>query len=211
MALSLWPGVHTVEIDTEKSELKVKGAIDPVKIQKRIEKISKRKVELISPKIKAKESVTVEKKVKETKEVSIINFILTIKFNTRTCILLIMEITKSNICMCLYLWSGCMHVWVSHGVLKITILYFITFPDETLSSRTEPLQLASHAPQKPSHFHFRNQHAWSPMRWTLLFITEKHCHSCMLWMILHTQQKIELFQTTWRMQYVTHSIISLVH
>lgn len=80
-----------MEIDTEKSELKVKGAIDPVKIQKRIEKISKRKVELISPKIKAKESVTVEKKVKETKEVSIINFILTIKFNTRTCILLILK------------------------------------------------------------------------------------------------------------------------
>lgn len=55
----------------EKSELKVKGVIDPVKIQKRIEKVSKRKVELVSPKIKAKESVTVEKKVKETKEVSI--------------------------------------------------------------------------------------------------------------------------------------------
>lgn len=63
-----------MEIDTEKSELKVKGAIDPVKIQKQIEKISKRKVELISPKIEAKESVTVEKKVKETKEVSIISF-----------------------------------------------------------------------------------------------------------------------------------------
>ncbi|KAM4072477.1 hypothetical protein ACB094_11G141000 [Castanea mollissima] len=61
-------GVHTVETDMEKGELKVKGAIDPVKIQKRIEKISKRKVELISPKIKAKESVPVEKKVKETKE-----------------------------------------------------------------------------------------------------------------------------------------------
>ncbi|XP_075643541.1 heavy metal-associated isoprenylated plant protein 4 [Castanea sativa] len=61
-------GVHTVEIDMEKGELKVKGAIDPVKIQKQIEKISKRKVELISPKIKAKESVPVEKKVKETKE-----------------------------------------------------------------------------------------------------------------------------------------------
>ncbi|KAG6628430.1 hypothetical protein CIPAW_14G012600 [Carya illinoinensis] len=61
-------GVHAVGADFEKGELKVKGAIDPVKMQKRIEKLSKKKVVLISPIVKAKESVTIEKKVKETKE-----------------------------------------------------------------------------------------------------------------------------------------------
>lgn len=54
----------------EKGEIKVKGVFDPTKIQKRLEKLSKKKVELISPKPQIKESTVTEKKVvKETKEV----------------------------------------------------------------------------------------------------------------------------------------------
>lgn len=68
---SLWLGVHSADADFEKGELKVKGVIDPIKILKQIEKLSKRKVVLVSPIVKAKESVTIEKKVKETKEVSL--------------------------------------------------------------------------------------------------------------------------------------------
>ncbi|KAM1048823.1 hypothetical protein ACFX1X_028229 [Malus domestica] len=62
-------GVHNVEADMEKGEIKVKGVFDPTKIQKRLEKLSKKKVELISPKPQIKESTETEKKVvKETKE-----------------------------------------------------------------------------------------------------------------------------------------------
>ncbi|KAM7261804.1 hypothetical protein ACFE04_020881 [Oxalis oulophora] len=42
-------GVQSVEYDTEKNEIKVKGDIDVTKIHKRIESLSKKKVELISP------------------------------------------------------------------------------------------------------------------------------------------------------------------
>ncbi|CAK7349250.1 unnamed protein product [Dovyalis caffra] len=56
-------GVHSVEADFEKSEIKVKGAIDVIKIHKRIEKLSKKKVELVSPLAKLKESVTEKKEV----------------------------------------------------------------------------------------------------------------------------------------------------
>jgi hypothetical protein len=64
-----------VDADFDKSELKVKGVIDPVKIQKQIEKLSKKKVELISPKPKIKEIAAVEKKVvKEIKQVSTVHF-----------------------------------------------------------------------------------------------------------------------------------------
>ncbi|XP_018818671.1 heavy metal-associated isoprenylated plant protein 4 isoform X2 [Juglans regia] len=58
-------GVHAVDADFEKGEIKVKGVIDPIKMQKRIEKLSKKKVVLVSPIVKPKESVTIEKKVKE--------------------------------------------------------------------------------------------------------------------------------------------------
>ncbi|XP_048447646.1 heavy metal-associated isoprenylated plant protein 4 isoform X2 [Pyrus x bretschneideri] len=62
-------GVHNVEANMEKGEIKVKGVFDPTKIQKRLEKLSKKKVELISPKPQIKESTVTEKKVvKETKE-----------------------------------------------------------------------------------------------------------------------------------------------
>ncbi|XP_021912671.1 heavy metal-associated isoprenylated plant protein 4 [Carica papaya] len=64
-------GVQNVDVDIEKSEIKVKGAIEVIKIHKLIEKWSRRKVELISPKIKVQPPILPEKKVvKEVKEVS---------------------------------------------------------------------------------------------------------------------------------------------
>ncbi|KAL5799115.1 hypothetical protein ACOSQ2_003935 [Xanthoceras sorbifolium] len=61
-------GVQSVEADIEKSEIKVKGVFEVIKIHKLIEKVSKRKVELISPQVKV--TAATEKKVvaKETKE-----------------------------------------------------------------------------------------------------------------------------------------------
>ncbi|KAJ4727359.1 Heavy metal-associated isoprenylated plant protein [Melia azedarach] len=62
-------GVQSVDVDFEKSEIKVKGVIDVIKIHKLIEKLSKKKVELISPQVKLKESSTPEiKKPQEIKE-----------------------------------------------------------------------------------------------------------------------------------------------
>ncbi|KAJ0053268.1 hypothetical protein Pint_00005 [Pistacia integerrima] len=63
-------GIQSVDVDFEKSEIKAKGMIDVIKIHKLIEKLSKKKVELISPQIKLeKESAgTDQKKPKETKE-----------------------------------------------------------------------------------------------------------------------------------------------
>lgn len=71
-------GVHGVEFDLEKNEIKVKGIIEVVKIHKQIEKWSKKKVELISPKpteVKKPTTTTttttsvVEKKTTEVKKV----------------------------------------------------------------------------------------------------------------------------------------------
>ncbi|PON87511.1 Heavy metal-associated domain containing protein [Trema orientale] len=63
-------GVQTVEIDMEKGEIKAKGSFDPIKVQKRIQKLSKKKIELISPKLQIKDTIQTEKKVtKETKQV----------------------------------------------------------------------------------------------------------------------------------------------
>ncbi|KAE8660812.1 hypothetical protein F3Y22_tig00116951pilonHSYRG00886 [Hibiscus syriacus] len=45
-------GVHGVELDIEKNEVKVTGGIDVIKIHKMIEKVSKKKVEIVSPQIK---------------------------------------------------------------------------------------------------------------------------------------------------------------
>ncbi|XP_052874194.1 heavy metal-associated isoprenylated plant protein 4 isoform X2 [Gossypium arboreum] len=45
-------GVHGVELDVGKGEIKVKGVIDVIKTHKMIEKVSKRKVEILSPQIK---------------------------------------------------------------------------------------------------------------------------------------------------------------
>lgn len=72
-------GVHGVDVDLEKNEIRVKGKIEVVKIHKEIEKWSKKKVELISPKpseVKKTTTTTttttsvVEKKTTEVKKVS---------------------------------------------------------------------------------------------------------------------------------------------
>ncbi|WCJ22838.1 Heavy metal-associated isoprenylated plant protein 4 [Euphorbia peplus] len=63
-------GVHSVDADFEKAEIKVRGGIDVIKIHKRIEKLSKKKVELVSPQIKKEIVVTEKKVVKEVKKVS---------------------------------------------------------------------------------------------------------------------------------------------
>lgn len=63
-------GVQSVEIEFEKGEIKAKGKIDPLNILKLIEKKSKKKVELISPKVKPKDITTTEQKTKEIKDVS---------------------------------------------------------------------------------------------------------------------------------------------
>ncbi|KAJ7950671.1 Heavy metal-associated isoprenylated plant protein [Quillaja saponaria] len=66
--LLITQGIHSVETDVEKGEIKVKGKLDPIKIQKLIEKKIKRNVELVSPKIKIKESTPTDTKVKEIKQ-----------------------------------------------------------------------------------------------------------------------------------------------
>ncbi|XP_065859480.1 heavy metal-associated isoprenylated plant protein 4 isoform X2 [Euphorbia lathyris] len=63
-------GVHSVDADFEKAEIKVKGVIDVIKIHKKIEKMSKKKVELLSPLLKKEIVVTEKKVVKEIKQVS---------------------------------------------------------------------------------------------------------------------------------------------
>lgn len=65
MMLFIRAGVHGVEVNMESNEVKVKGAIDPVGIYKKIERLSKRKVELISPKIDIKAAEIKKKVVKE--------------------------------------------------------------------------------------------------------------------------------------------------
>jgi hypothetical protein len=71
------PGIHNVEVDRGKGEIKVKGDFDPVKIQKRLEKLCKKKIELVSPKVQIKESTTTEKiVVKETKVMLILTHVL---------------------------------------------------------------------------------------------------------------------------------------
>ncbi|KAF9669720.1 hypothetical protein SADUNF_Sadunf14G0136500 [Salix dunnii] len=57
-------GVHSVEADAEKSEVKIKGVIDVIKIHKLLQKLSKKKVELVSPLVDVKESVREKKEVK---------------------------------------------------------------------------------------------------------------------------------------------------
>lgn len=63
-------GVRAVDVNFEKSEVKVVGVIDSKKIHQRIERLSKRKVELLKVEANFKHTVVVEKVVKETKEVS---------------------------------------------------------------------------------------------------------------------------------------------
>ncbi|KAK8614955.1 hypothetical protein V6N13_068742 [Hibiscus sabdariffa] len=60
-------GVHGVELDVEKGEIKVKGHVDVIKIHKIIEKVSRKKVEIVSPKIKIPDAAP-PIKPKETKK-----------------------------------------------------------------------------------------------------------------------------------------------
>ena len=63
-------GIHKVDIEVETGKVSVKGVFDPVKIHKRIEKKTKKKVELISPKPKEKVDKPPEKKEVKKKEVN---------------------------------------------------------------------------------------------------------------------------------------------
>lgn len=59
------PGVHTVDVKLEKDEVAVKGAIDAKKIHQRLEKWSKKKVEIVSQaKVKDVEKAKEVKKVR---------------------------------------------------------------------------------------------------------------------------------------------------
>ncbi|XP_050237362.1 heavy metal-associated isoprenylated plant protein 4 [Mercurialis annua] len=57
-------GVRSVDVDFQKSEIKVKGVIDVIEFHKKVEKLSKKKVQLIPPQLNIK---IAEKKVEETK------------------------------------------------------------------------------------------------------------------------------------------------
>ena len=73
------PGVHSVDVKHEKNEVTIKGAIVAKKIHERLQKWSKKKVELISE-TKVKEA---EKGAKETKKViSLIQVFIHIKRQT---------------------------------------------------------------------------------------------------------------------------------
>lgn len=61
-------GVRSVDVNYEKSEIKVLGVFDSKKIHQRIERLSKRKVELLKVEANVKHTVVVEKVFKETKE-----------------------------------------------------------------------------------------------------------------------------------------------
>ncbi|KAL6981473.1 hypothetical protein U1Q18_023102, partial [Sarracenia purpurea var. burkii] len=63
-------GVQIVEAMFEKGEIRVRGFIDEKKIQKRIEKLSKRIVQILPPPAKEMETDLAEKTVKETKKVA---------------------------------------------------------------------------------------------------------------------------------------------
>ncbi|KAL8142772.1 hypothetical protein V2J09_015804 [Rumex salicifolius] len=54
-------GVHKVDVNYDKSEVKVIGVIDAKKIHQRIEKIGKKKVEIIKVEADFKETIVVEK------------------------------------------------------------------------------------------------------------------------------------------------------
>ncbi|KAL0759825.1 hypothetical protein Bca101_075975 [Brassica carinata] len=86
-------GVHGVDVDLEKNEIKVKGKIEVVKIHKQIEKWSKKKVELISPKsseVKKTSTTTtttsvVEKKTTEVKKDVIRETVLKVHIHCAKC------------------------------------------------------------------------------------------------------------------------------
>lgn len=60
-----------MDVNFDKSEVRVIGSIDAKKIHQRIEKISKKKVETRKVELDFKDTIVVEKIVKEIKEVGI--------------------------------------------------------------------------------------------------------------------------------------------
>ncbi|KAJ4825843.1 hypothetical protein Tsubulata_023353 [Turnera subulata] len=61
-------GVRTVDYDVEKAEVKVKGEIDVIKVHKLIERLSRKRVELVSPQpqIKVNDAASTEKKAEKS-------------------------------------------------------------------------------------------------------------------------------------------------
>ncbi|XVE99317.1 hypothetical protein REPUB_Repub03eG0187900 [Reevesia pubescens] len=81
-------GVHGVEVGFEKGEIKVKGDIDVIKIHKMIEKLSKKKVELVSPKINIadkEKAAKPQEKVKEIKKPILRTTILKVHLHCDKC------------------------------------------------------------------------------------------------------------------------------
>lgn len=83
----MFAGVHSVDVEMEKNEIKVKGVIDVIKIHKLIEKLSKKKVELVSPQIKItdkeKAAAAKQKKENEAKK-EVMYAYMFISFQSRT-------------------------------------------------------------------------------------------------------------------------------
>ena len=60
-----------MDVNFDKSEVKVIGSIDAKKIHQRIEKVSKKTVETLKVEADFKDTIVVEKIIKEIKEVSV--------------------------------------------------------------------------------------------------------------------------------------------
>ncbi|CAN1269883.1 Heavy metal-associated isoprenylated plant protein 4 [Linum perenne] len=77
-------GVHSVSVDVEKGELKVKGVIEVKEIHKVIERISKRKVEFVTSQSETT-TATKKVKVKETKQEIIITTTIKVHLHCTKC------------------------------------------------------------------------------------------------------------------------------
>ncbi|XP_021735543.1 heavy metal-associated isoprenylated plant protein 4-like [Chenopodium quinoa] len=78
-------GVRAVDVNFEKSEVKVVGAFDSKKIHQKLERLSKRKVELLKVEQNYKHTVVVEKVVKETKEVAVFTHKVKVHLHCEQC------------------------------------------------------------------------------------------------------------------------------
>ncbi|XP_019709272.1 heavy metal-associated isoprenylated plant protein 4 [Elaeis guineensis] len=78
-------GIHKVDIEVETGKVSVKGVFDPVKIHKRIEKKTKKKVELISPKPKEKVDKPPEKKEEKKKEEVVKTTVIKVHMHCKNC------------------------------------------------------------------------------------------------------------------------------
>ncbi|XP_021755155.1 heavy metal-associated isoprenylated plant protein 4-like isoform X2 [Chenopodium quinoa] len=78
-------GVRAVDVNFEKSEVKVVGAFDSKKIHQKLERLSKRKVEVLKVEENYKHTVVVEKVVKETKEVAVFTHTVRVHLHCEQC------------------------------------------------------------------------------------------------------------------------------